>query len=241
MIARKLLIAAVFLCSAGFAQNLEANSPFTPPGDPLLQKVASEVAPDEILSEKIQSIVEQMFAVARGERGEGKKLLMVGLAAPQIGISKRIILVDVGIDTKDRTPGSLEVFINPEILWSSPAVAEGKEGCYSVDSRVVGIVSRSTDIRIKALDREGNPVETELSGYTARIFQHELDHLDGIRFPDQVGLQGGDLHWVEETDYSEYKENWERWDRKCSKELWDDMKAGRPFSAPLDNKEDNPE
>lgn len=61
---------------------------------------------------------------------------------------------------------------------------------------------RSESIRIEALDRQGNPISQEFSGFTARIFQHEIDHLEGIRFPDRVGTDGI-LQWVEESQFSE--------------------------------------
>ena len=136
-----------------------------------------------------------MFDIARGERTDPEAKVMVGLAAPQIGISKRIILVDIGVDSDRKNLGELTAFINPEILWHSEELVDGREGCFSVDDRVVGVVPRSKSIKIRAYDREGNLVSLELADFTARIFQHETDHLNGIRFPDRVG-EGGKLQWV---------------------------------------------
>ncbi len=204
---------------------------FTPPGEACLQVEASEVPIHEILSEETQSIIDRMFEVARGERSSTEKRFMIGLAAPQIGIAKRIILVDVGVGNDRENPGELVAFINPEIVWHSEEKDEQREGCYSVDSHVVGIVSRSLSIRFTAYDREGNPIAEELSGFTARIFQHEVDHLFGIRFPDRVGSEGT-LHVVEAEEWPEYRENWKTWERKCPWETWLLMKEGKPYSLP---------
>lgn len=125
---------------------------------------------DEILSEETQSLIDQMFEIARGEREELKDVVMVGLAAPQIGIAKRIILVDVGIDGKTKELGELKAYINPQIIWSSSETVEGKEGCFSVDGHIVGIVPRALVVEVAAYDRQGNPIQAQFSGYTARIF-----------------------------------------------------------------------
>jgi peptide deformylase len=201
---------------------------FTPPESYLLQTRALEVPVEEILSKETQEIIDQMFEVARGERAAVEKRVMVGLAAPQIGISKRIILVDTGVDIDRKALGALTAYINPEITWYSPEKVDGREGCFSVDSRVAGIVSRSVTIRIQAFDREGKVVTLTFSGMTARIFQHEVDHLEGIRFPDRVGPEGK-LQWVEADEYPRYRENWEHWDRPCPWDLWVAMKEGRPY------------
>ncbi len=207
------------------------SSPFTLPGDPLLQRDALEVPVADILSHEIQSIIDQMLIVASGERDHSfQKRVMVGLAAPQIGIQKRIILVDVGVDSNRNELGSLEAYINPEIIWYSDEIVEGREGCYSVDSRVMGIVPRSKSITMCAFDRNGLPVTAELSDFTARIFQHEVDHLNGIRFPDRVGPQGC-LHWVESDAYELYKKNPLLWNQKCPWELWKAMKQGESYSS----------
>ncbi len=215
----------LFICHFAAAQE-KTMSIFTPPGDPSLCSVAEKVVIEEITSEEIQGIIEQMYAIARGERGDTEKRVMVGLAAPQIGISKRIILVDLGVQATRRELGNLEVFINPEIVWYSEDQIEEREGCYSVDRHICGIVRRSAKIKIQAFDRKGNRLEKELSGFTARIFQHETDHLNGIRFPDRVGPQGR-LHWVKEDQYPEYRDNWETWPVSCPWKVWIDMKAGK--------------
>jgi peptide deformylase len=101
----------------------------------------------------------------------------VGLAAPQIGIKERIIAVQ----EKEK----IGVYANPEILKRSPATQIGEEGCLSVPG-VFGTVERAKRITVRAIDRHGRTVEMELSGFPAVIFQHEIDHLDGVLFIDKV-------------------------------------------------------
>lgn len=226
---KKISVILLFLCLVAqtfyLKENLMAHQIFIPPADPLLNMRAKEVPLEEILSDEVQADIERMLRIAGGERGDTEKRVMVGLAAPQVGISKRIILVDMGIGSDRKELGKLSVFINPEITWYSPEFEEGREACYSVDGRVAGIVSRAKAIAITAYDREGNPVASELSGFTARIFQHEVDHLEGIRFPDRVGPDGK-LHWVEEWQYPDYRNQWQSWPCTCSWDRWVVMKEG---------------
>ncbi len=100
----------------------------------------------------------------------------VGLAAPQIGISKRVIVVDIG-------EGLVEL-INPEILVAA-GEETGTEGCLSIPG-VVGEVTRSAWIRVKGLNRKGSETEIEAEGFFARALQHEIDHLNGILFTDKA-------------------------------------------------------
>jgi len=201
---------------------------FIEPSSPLLKSKAEEVAIDAILSEPIQELIELMYAVACGERTDTEKRVMVGLAAPQIGVMKRLILVDVGVDRDRKNPGELKVFINPDILWASPEQEEGREGCYSVDERLWAIVPRATAIDIKAWDRHANLIQCRLTGFTARIFQHERDHLDGIRFPDRIG-EKGKFQWVEKEHFAEYRKNWQSWPVYCPWKVWEAMRDGRPY------------
>lgn len=115
----------------------------------------------------------------------------VGIAAPQVGLLKRVCIVDA---TRARRPvpnhGRL-VLVNPEIVaWDGFAV--GREGCLSVPD-YTGNVIRAEKIRLKAHDLEGKPLEFEMEGYEARIAQHELDHLDGVLFLDRLVSRSSDL------------------------------------------------
>lgn len=102
----------------------------------------------------------------------------VGLAAPQVGVSKRIIV----LDPHDDTTGLLQL-INPEIVHKEGWV-QGTEGCLSIPG-YVGEVYRYEKIKVVALDRQGHKVYIDAEGWLARIFQHEIDHLDGIMYTDK--------------------------------------------------------
>lgn len=208
---------------------------FVPPGDELLSNPVEDVPLKDIKSDEIQSIIDLMYKVAAGERTDPAQKSMVGLAAPQIGIKKRIILVDIGVSTQRRELGSLLAFINPVITWYSDEMILDREGCYSVDSRLLGIIPRSLKVRVQAYDREGNFIDQEYSGFTARIFQHEIDHLNGIRFPDRVG-DTGILHVVRDEDFLEYIKNFENWNKTCSLSTWQAMKEGLPYELSDEDK-----
>ncbi|MBC7076607.1 MAG: peptide deformylase [Syntrophomonadaceae bacterium] len=100
----------------------------------------------------------------------------IGLAAPQIGISKRIIVVDTG--------DNLIEMVNPEIIYGE-GEQTGSEGCLSVPN-VVGLVKRAKKVTVKGLNRKGEEVNIEASDLLARVFQHEIDHLDGVLFIDRA-------------------------------------------------------
>ena len=100
----------------------------------------------------------------------------VGLAAPQVGILKRAVVIDVG-------EGLIEL-VNPEITWTEGEVVS-TEGCLSVPGRR-GTVARPEKVRVSAQDRKGNPIEVEGEGLLARCLCHELDHLDGVLYVDKM-------------------------------------------------------
>jgi peptide deformylase len=189
-----------------------------PPSDPLLKTVAEEISLNEILSDEVQRIIDQMLEIAGGERGDVDRRTLVGLSAPQVGVAKRIILVDVGIDASRKNLGQLKAYINPQILWKSEEEEVGREGCFST-ANLFGFVSRAKQIRISAYDREGKHVEEELTNFTARIFQHECDHLNGIRFPDRMGPEAI-FYRVEPEEVLEFREVLQDWKKTCSYADW---------------------
>ncbi len=137
-------------------------------GDPVLREKAlpvKEITP-EILN-LIKDMVETMYTASG-----------VGLAASQVGVSKRIILVDGEED-------GLIVLINPMIIKSEGEVVE-EEGCLSVPD-IYSQVKRSSKVTVKALNENGDPIKITKEGLTARALQHEIDHLDGILFIDRIG------------------------------------------------------
>ncbi len=197
---------------------------FVKPDDPVLSKSAAAVDLGQITSHEINTDIEKMLHTAYGEQTDRTKPLLVGLAAPQIGISKQIILVDVAARGKGEV-GNLRVYVNPEIIWKSKEKSEWYEGCYSTD-RVCGIVSRPNKIKIKAYTRTGNQIEEEHEGYAARIFQHEIDHLHGIEFISHI-TDDDKLHWVKDDEFAYYrdKEVWRNWPKKCPRKKWEAIKG----------------
>ena len=140
-------------------------------GDPVLRKVA---APITEFDEDLKKFARDMIEVMHVEDG-------IGLAAPQIGISKQIIAVDASELVEDEYP---RVFINPEILESSGEwVVE--EGCLSIPG-VSEEVKRPEKILLKFQDETGELFTEEFSGWLSRILQHEIDHLNGILFVDRI-------------------------------------------------------
>ena len=138
-------------------------------GDPVLRRKARRV---EKVTLATRETVEAMWEIMYEANG-------IGLAAPQVGLSQRIILADT------REPDEKIALVNPEIVWVSSELAKMKEGCLSIPG-VEGEVIRPARVLIRAIGLDGKPVEMKASGLFARVFQHEVDHLNGVLFPDRV-------------------------------------------------------
>ena len=135
--------------------------------DKLLRKICKPV-PE--ITPNVKKLLDNMLETMYNSNG-------VGLAAPQVGILKRLVVVDIG----EEGPGPLKL-INPEILERS-GVQNGPEGCLSCPG-MWGDVKRSTYVKVKALNPEGEEIIIEGEDFLARALQHEIDHLDGILFLD---------------------------------------------------------
>jgi peptide deformylase len=110
----------------------------------------------------------------------------VGLAAPQVGVSSRIVVVEFGDEEDEDAPKKLYALINPEFVeMSEDEKVTGLEGCLSIP-RLVGEVERCQRVVVKALNRHGKPVKLKAEGWLARILQHEIDHLDGVLYTDRA-------------------------------------------------------
>ena len=139
--------------------------------DESLRIPSREVSIEELKSEKIQTLINDLLDTIVVENG-------VGIAAPQIGAHHRIIIVDDG--------QGVEVYINPKITARSFRKGHFvEEGCLSIPG-VWGFVTRNKAIKVKALNRHGEIVTLRAQGLVAVVFQHEIDHLDGILFIDKV-------------------------------------------------------
>ncbi len=200
------------------------------PTDQSLNQRANEITPDAVRSSEVQSIVDRMLELAAG-KGHSKhdSRQMVGLAAPQLGAGKRIITIDMTADGSNKEQ-HIQVFINPRITARSAETVPGREGCWSCGN-ICGVVERAEAVTLEGLDREGRPMKVELTGFVARIAQHETDHLDGIRFPDRIPEDQPDkLLWVEPNEFADFRINWAHWPHKCPREKWLAMKAGTDTS-----------
>ncbi len=135
-----------------------------------LRDISEKVSASEISSESLQTLVKDMIETMHVENG-------IGIAAPQIGVLKRIIIVDRGTGP--------EAYINPEIVASSFRKIESEEGCLSVPG-IYGMVTRSKKVKVKAQTLDGQTIVLKEEGLPSIIFQHEIDHLNGVLFIDKV-------------------------------------------------------
>ena len=147
-------------------------------GDDILRKVSKPV---KQMTDRVEELIDDMFETMYESNG-------VGLAAPQVGVLKRIVVIDV----MDDNPMCL---INPEII-EADGEQTGEEGCLSLPG-LVGEVTRPDHVIVKALDRDMNEITVEGEGLLARCLCHEIDHLDGVLYKDLV-LDG--LHPVQRPE-----------------------------------------
>jgi peptide deformylase len=136
-------------------------------GAEVLKKVAAEV---RVVDTEVRDLIREMGGIMYSARG-------VGLAAPQVGKSMRLLVYDQG--------EGLRALINPRILKMKGQQMEPEEGCLSIPG-LRGIVPRAQEIHVQAQDGEGRPIRFRATGFEARIIQHEVDHLDGILFIDRA-------------------------------------------------------
>jgi len=144
-------------------------------GHPTLRQKARKVTR---FGPEVQQLINDMVETMRAAPG-------VGLAAPQIDVQERIVVVELPADEEEGLPAELYAFVNPEIVKASRETEEGEEGCLSIPG-YIGEVERSTEIVIRGQDALGRPQRLKARDYLARIFQHEIDHLEGVLFIDRV-------------------------------------------------------
>jgi peptide deformylase len=139
-------------------------------GSPVLRQRAEPVA---LVDAEVRRLVEDLFDTMYASKG-------VGLAANQVGLARRVAVVDVGADSPEPL-----VLINPVIAQRGDTTDVSEEGCLSIPE-IFGDVERPVSIVLEALDRDGTPYRLEVTGYQARAIQHEIDHLDGVLFLDHL-------------------------------------------------------
>jgi len=146
-------------------------------GNPRLARPSAPVAPEALAAPAFRERVEVLHAALVEYEG-------IGIAAPQIGWFERFFLMaEVQVEPEARE-ATYELFcwVNPEIVAASPEHTWAWEGCLSVPG-LRGWIRRPAAVAVRGLDQHGEPVSRELSGWAARVFQHEYDHLDGVLFP----------------------------------------------------------
>jgi peptide deformylase len=154
--------------------------------EPVLRRKAKPITK---FDKDLQTLIDDMIETMREAPG-------VGLAAPQVNVSQQLAEIEYAADEDDEDetedaeenpkpakPKQLFVIINPEIVKTSEEKVNGIEGCLSIPG-LVGEVERHEAIQVKALNRYGKPVKLKVDGWLARIFQHEIDHLNGVLFTD---------------------------------------------------------
>ena len=141
--------------------------------DPRLKTVSEPVA---VVDDSIRSLLDDMLDSMYDAVG-------IGLAAIQVGIAKRIVVIDVADENGEQ--GDPLFLINPEIVWSSDDERVHEEGCLSLPEHYAEVV-RPDEIRLRFLDRDGKEQELHAAGILSTCIQHELDHLDGILFVDHI-------------------------------------------------------
>lgn len=147
--------------------------------DPVLKRKAHPV---NKFDKNLQSLLDDMVETMREAPG-------VGLAAPQVGLSERIIVIEYYEREQDEeveeAPKKVWAVINPEIVRASEETLMGVEGCLSIPG-LIGEVERHAEVQVKGLNRHGKPMKVKAKGWLARIFQHEVDHLNGILFTERA-------------------------------------------------------
>ena len=139
---------------------------------PVLKKKADPVAE---VDDEIRTLMEDMLETMYAAPG-------IGLAAPQVGVSKRVLVMDVSRDGEDSEPLRMA---NPEVIWESDDIASYEEGCLSFPEQYAEVL-RPAEVTIRYLDQNNEAQELKADGLLATCVQHEIDHLDGVVFVDYL-------------------------------------------------------
>jgi peptide deformylase len=160
-------------------------------GHPVLRERARPFEKSDLRNPLVQKLIDDMIETMHEYHG-------VGLAGPQVHEGRRIFVAL--LDDEPGPDSETVAIVNPDIVPNVPTKEEGWEGCLSIPD-IRGMVPRFTDIMVRALDRDGKPIELQLKGFPARVVQHETDHLDGVLFFDRMTSMES-LTYLEE--YSRY-------------------------------------
>ena len=147
-------------------------------GNPVLRKPSEAVPKEAIASSEIQRLIDDMIDAMHEYEG-------VGIAAPQVYVSKQMAVIEVKHDARAEKPIPLTIIINPRILAMSKTLVEDWEGCLSVND-LRGRVPRAEWVEMEAFNRKGEKIKCRAEGFFARVIQHECDHLSGKLFIDRM-------------------------------------------------------
>ncbi|WP_320665134.1 peptide deformylase [Prochlorococcus sp. MIT 1223] len=179
-------------------ENVSITVPKEPVDDPPLEIY-------QLGNEVLRSTGNRISKVDASMRDLAKNMLIsmysakgIGLAAPQVGIQKRILVIDLDIENPATPP---QVFINPEIITSSATIDTYEEGCLSIPGVYLDVI-RPTAIKVGYRDEMGRPKKMNADGLLARCIQHEIDHLNGILFVDRVKNEENLIKELEENGFS---------------------------------------
>ena len=181
--------------------------------DRRLREECKEVSISELRTKALQADIEELLAIVYGKNNKGEKRniskpMTVGLSANQIGIMKRISVVDLAVG--HTTFNDIHVLINPTITWHSKTFRIHREGCVNTPG-INGVVKRYREVIVEALDRSGNKLTIRAKGWPATLLQHEIDHLQGYLFVDRLE-DPTKAHVVESGGMNEYRKKWREWD-----------------------------
>jgi peptide deformylase len=144
----------------------------TLPDEKTLREVSKPVA---VVDSNVRKLWDDMLETMYRAPG-------IGLAAIQVGVPQRLLVIDLSKDGEEKTP----LFVaNPEIVWQSEAQSDYEEGCLSIPE-YYEMVTRPAEIKVRYLDRQGEPMELHATGLMATCLQHEIDHLNGVLFIDHI-------------------------------------------------------
>lgn len=173
---------------------------------PKLHKECEEVTKKELRTKEFQKILDEMLDIVYGRNNKGanhdkSRPMTVGLSANQIGIMKRISIVDLAIGHKGYS--DIHILINPKITWHSKSLSKHDEGCVNLPE-IWGSVPRYKEVEVEALDRSGNEITIRAKGWTSVLLQHEIDHLNGYLFIDRLE-DPSKAHYVKKDNMVEYR------------------------------------
>jgi peptide deformylase len=177
--------------------------------DPRLRQRCAPLSRPQLRTREQQLEIEALLDYVRGVankdtanvRREQSRPSTVGLSANQAGIMKQVCVVDLSIGRKGYT--DLHVLVNPKITWKSKAKVTRTEGCVNFPS-TWGITNRAASVKVSAWDRSGNELSLRLSGWSASLLQHEIDHLEGLLFIDRMP-DPAHAHHVDPSEYPAYR------------------------------------